>query len=127
MTENSENLHMSFLCPIDWHIFFPGGFDNFNANQDTLAYITETWCRLRSHVYQEMESFSSCCVMSSSNKTASKSFITKSELMQQPLWNQCVILNYLMLYLCHMFFVHVVLEQSMLFIFPLDVVLGTYH
>ena len=26
---------MSFLCPIDWHIFFPGGFDNFNANQDT--------------------------------------------------------------------------------------------
>ena len=39
MTENSENLHMSFLCPIDWHIFFPGGFDNFNANQDTLLYI----------------------------------------------------------------------------------------
>ena len=39
MTENSENLHMSFLCPIDWHIFFPGGFDNFNANQDTLPCI----------------------------------------------------------------------------------------
>ena len=39
MTENSENLHMSFLCPIDWHIFFPGGFDNFNANQDTLVFI----------------------------------------------------------------------------------------
>ena len=27
---------MSFLCPLDWHTFFPGGFDNFNANQDTL-------------------------------------------------------------------------------------------
>ena len=36
MTVNSENLHISFLCPIDWHIFFPGGVDNFNANQDTL-------------------------------------------------------------------------------------------
>ena len=40
MTENSENLHISFLCPIDWQIFFPGGFDNFNANQDTLGYMS---------------------------------------------------------------------------------------
>ena len=38
MTENSENFHMSFICPIDWHIFFPEGFDNFHANQDTLLY-----------------------------------------------------------------------------------------
>ena len=36
MTENSENMHMSFLYPIDWLIFFPGVFDNFHANQDTL-------------------------------------------------------------------------------------------
>ena len=28
---------MSFICPIDWHIFFPEGFDNFHANQDTLV------------------------------------------------------------------------------------------
>ena len=33
MTENPENLHMLSLY---WHIFFPEGFDNFHANQDTL-------------------------------------------------------------------------------------------
>ena len=36
MTENSENLYRSFVFPIDWHIFFPEGFDNFHANQNTL-------------------------------------------------------------------------------------------
>ena len=39
MTENSENLHMLFFYHIDWHIFFPEGFDNFDANQDTLLWI----------------------------------------------------------------------------------------
>ena len=38
MTENSENLHVSFLYPLDWQIYFPEGFDNFHANQDTLVH-----------------------------------------------------------------------------------------
>ena len=36
MAENSENLDMSFLYPIDWDISFPEEFDNFHANQDKL-------------------------------------------------------------------------------------------
>ena len=48
--------------------------------------MAETWCRLRSHVYQGLEFFRSLCVTSSSRKTTSKSFVTKGEVMQQPLW-----------------------------------------
>ena len=44
-----------------------------------------TRCGLRSHVYQWLEFFFSSCVMSSWSKTTSNSFVTKGELMQQPL------------------------------------------
>ena len=52
MTENSENLHMSFFYHIDWHIFFPEGFENFHANWDTLV-----------QVHLKYQSFPEQCVM----------------------------------------------------------------
>ena len=50
--------------------------------------MAETRFRLGSHVYQGLEFFSSLCVMSSWSITTSKSFVTKGDLMQQPLFNQ---------------------------------------
>ena len=50
--------------------------------------MAETWCGLRSHVNQGLEFFCSSCVMSSWSKTTSKSFVTKGDLMQQPLFQR---------------------------------------
>ena len=48
--------------------------------------MAETRCGLRSQVYQWLDFFCSSCVMSSWRKTTSKSFATRGDLMQQPLW-----------------------------------------
>ena len=37
----------------------------------------KTWCGLRSHVYQGLESFCSSCVMSSCNKTRCNRFVAR--------------------------------------------------
>ena len=52
--------------------------------------MAETRCGLRFHVYQWLEFFCSSCVMSSWNKTTSKYFVTKGELMQQSVPDQSV-------------------------------------
>ena len=55
--------------------------------------MAEIRCGLRPHVYQGLEFFRSLCVMSSWSKTTSKSFVTKGDLMQQPLWTDSVVDN----------------------------------
>ena len=47
--------------------------------------MAETWCRLRSHVYQGLDIFRSLYVMSSWSKTTRKIVVTKADITQQPL------------------------------------------